>query len=199
LATILPDLLGDDGEIEPNRLLIETTEQKEIKHFPYRSTWSETSQVNIQKSGTGPIYLTAYQQYHNPKPQSKSDIFSISSKMVQKEIEVTELSQGDLTELEVKLKTDTQAEYIMVEIPIPAGCSYADRAEKRNKLEDHREYKREKLVIFCSKLPIGEHTFQVSLEPRFTGSFTLNPARAEQMYFPVLYGRDAIKMVEIRE
>jgi hypothetical protein len=36
------------------------------------------------------------------------------------------------------------------------------------------------------------------LLPRYTGVYTLNPAKAEMMYFPVFAGREAIKKVVIR-
>ena len=117
--------------------------------------------------------------------------------MIQKELEVNTLEQGLLATLEVDVEIDADAEYIMLEIPIPAGCSFADRTESRNQWEVHREYQREKVAIFCSRLSTGKHTFTVQLEPRFTGAFTLNPARAEQMYFPVLFGRNELKRVEV--
>jgi hypothetical protein len=31
--------------------------------------------------------------------------------------------------------------------------------------------------------------------PRYSGKYTLNPAKAEQMYFPVFYGREGMKKV----
>jgi len=34
--------------------------------------------------------------------------------------------------------------------------------------------------------------------PRYTGNFVLNPAKAEMMYFPVFYGREGLKKVEIK-
>jgi len=35
------------------------------------------------------------------------------------------------------------------------------------------------------------------LLPRFTGSYSLNPARAEMMYFPVFNGNSGVKRVII--
>jgi len=35
--------------------------------------------------------------------------------------------------------------------------------------------------------------------PRFNGEYTLNPAKAELMYFPVFYGREGMKKLVIGE
>ncbi|MFV0605382.1 MAG: hypothetical protein ACK5NK_06015 [Niabella sp.] len=63
--------------------------------------------------------------------------------------------------------------------------------------EVHREHFKNKVSIFCSSLKKGNYTFIVSLLPRFTGSYHLNPAKAEMMYFPVFYGRERMKKVQI--
>jgi hypothetical protein len=61
----------------------------------------------------------------------------------------------------------------------------------------HREYFAEKVSIFCERLPVGKQRFVVDLEPRFSGTYTLNPVRVEEMYFPVLYGRNEVKKVSV--
>jgi hypothetical protein len=33
--------------------------------------------------------------------------------------------------------------------------------------------------------------------PKYTGSFTLNPAKAEPMYLPLMYGNNEVKKVKI--
>jgi len=95
--------------------------------------------------------------------------------------------------------------YVMIEIPIPAGCSYGEknlanrwRYQAING-EVHRKYFKEKVAIFCKELPIGTHTYTINLEPRFTGTYTLNPAKAEEMYFPIFYGRNGLKELVISD
>lgn len=199
LATILPDLIKKGEPLKSNQLTIRSDGQQFVAdHFPWQQQLATAGGLSLEKKGTGPLYLTAYRRFHNPKPEVKADIFEISTRIIQKEKEVTALQTGELAELEVTLYSRDQAEYVMLEVPIPAACSYGDRQEKRNALEDHREYDREKVVIFCAALPEGKHTFRIALEPRFSGSFTLNPARAEQMYFPVFYGRNELKKLEVR-
>ena len=94
---------------------------------------------------------------------------------------------------------DSDAEYVMVEIPIPAGCSYDSKEKGDFWKETHREYYKEKVAVFCKKLRKGTHTFTVRLLPRYTGSYHLNPARAELMYYPVFYGRNEMKKCGVAE
>lgn len=51
--------------------------------------------------------------------------------------------------------------------------------------------------IFYDWLPKGSFTAEVLLLPRYDGTYILNPAKVEMMYFPVFYGRNEIKKVEI--
>jgi uncharacterized protein YfaS (alpha-2-macroglobulin family) len=97
--------------------------------------------------------------------------------------------------IDVDVKGD--AEFVMIEAPIPAGCTYYNKTQSYGNHEVHREYFKNKLSIFCGYLPKGTYQFQVLLLPRFTGIYRLNPARAELMYFPVLYGREAMRSVTI--
>lgn len=61
----------------------------------------------------------------------------------------------------------------------------------------HREYLRHKVAIFADRLPKGKHTYTIKLLPRYNGVYTLNPAKAELMYFPVFYGRTGLKGMRI--
>jgi hypothetical protein len=61
--------------------------------------------------------------------------------------------------------------------------------------ETYREEFKHKTAIFCTKMPIGKHTFEIVLEPRYSGVFTLNPASVELMYFPSVFGNEKTKKV----
>lgn len=100
--------------------------------------------------------------------------------------------------LKVTVDVTADAEYVMSEIPVPAGCSYASKERSWINNEVHREYEKNKVNVYCSMLKKGKYTFAVSLMPRFTGRYNLNPAKAEMMYFPVFYGREGMKSVDIK-
>ena len=112
---------------------------------------------------------------------------------------VTELRAGESVTLTATVTADSDAEYVMIEIPVPAGCSYDSKEQGGFRQETHREYYKEKVAVFCNRLAKGKHTFTVKLLPRYTGSYHLNPARAELMYFPVFFGRETMKKCGITE
>ncbi|MCL1969083.1 MAG: hypothetical protein FWF65_05915 [Bacteroidetes bacterium] len=52
-------------------------------------------------------------------------------------------------------------------------------------------------VIFCEKIPIGTYEYNIELLPRYSGAYYLNPAKAEMMYFPVIYSNNNERRVRI--
>ncbi|PVY40180.1 alpha-2-macroglobulin family protein [Pontibacter virosus] len=68
----------------------------------------------------------------------------------------------------------------------------------RGPYEVYREYFRHKVAIFADRLPKGKHTYSIQPLPRYIGVYTLNPAKAELIYFPVFYGRIGLKDVRIK-
>ena len=96
---------------------------------------------------------------------------------------------------EITVKGD--ADYVMINLPIPAGCSYESKEQSRLNNEVHREYFKDRVSIFCRKLKQGNYIFSINLMPRYGGKYNLNPAKAEMMYFPVFYGREGMKQVNV--
>jgi hypothetical protein len=88
------------------------------------------------------------------------------------------------------------AEFVMIEVPVPASCSYASK-EINHRLEEHREYFREQTSIFCKSLKAGSYQFEIALVPRFSGRYHLNPAKASLMYFPTFFGNNLVKKVAV--
>ncbi|GJM34378.1 MAG: hypothetical protein DHS20C18_33790 [Saprospiraceae bacterium] len=199
LSSILPDLLdGQEGrKALKNTLSISGLATENIQKFPYQAQWSAGQDIQVHKTGTGPLFLTAYQQFHNTKPAPKADEFILQTNLFQEGRIVKKLEQGKRATLKVELEVKAFTEYLMLEVPIPAGCSYAEKTTYHRYPETHRAYFRQHTALFFKEIQPGKYTFTIELEPRFSGLFTLNPARAEQMYFPVFYGRNELKKVEI--
>lgn len=63
----------------------------------------------------------------------------------------------------------------------------------------HKEYLKDRVVMFIENLPKGQYTYEVELEPRYTGTYNLNPVKAELMYFPTFYGRNQGTTVNIEK
>jgi alpha-2-macroglobulin len=198
LETILPDLLNKETTLEPASLTITGNQANVVNTFPYTTTITSTDKLTIAKQKGMPVYFTAYQQNWNPAPKKVEGDFVVQSSFEHNGQPKAILKAGEAVTLKVEVTVKADADYVMVEIPVPAGCSYKDKSQSWQNNEVHREYFKNKVSIFSSSLPKGKYTFTVSLLPRYTGRYHLNPAKAEMMYFPVFYGREEMKKISIQ-
>ncbi|RYZ62551.1 MAG: hypothetical protein EOO14_01990 [Chitinophagaceae bacterium] len=197
LETILPDVLVKDGQPQASTLTLSADTVQVVSRFPFATEVKTAKAITVRKQGGLPLYFTAYQQRWNEAAKKASGDFMVQSWFEKNGTSVSSLKAGEPVLLKIAVSVKADANYVMIEAPIPAGCSYKDKPQGYSNNEVHREYFKNKVSIFCSSLKKGEYTFAVSLQPRFTGSYTLNPARAEMMYFPVFFGREEKKRVQI--
>lgn len=197
LENILPDLLVNDNVNTPVTITIAGNETITEKSFPFIKTYTGNQNITVTKKGSLPVYFTAYQQRWEKNPTQVSKGFEVQTKLERKGQTITALKAGEPISLKTSVNVLADADYIMVEIPIPAGCSYQEKNQGYSNNEVHREYFKNKVSIFCSTLKKGKYEFSFTLQPRYTGSYHLNPAKAEMMYFPVFYGRESMKEVSI--
>jgi uncharacterized protein YfaS (alpha-2-macroglobulin family) len=193
LETILPDVLEDESQGP----VVLDVNGRHIASFPYTDTLIATGKINISKQGKRPVYFTAYQQFFNKQPEKISGLFAVSSVFKANDAVQQDLKAGVPVTLKVEVTVQKTADYVLIEIPIPAGCSYNDKPQSWANNEVHREHFKDRVSIFCTQLRPGTHTFNVSLLPRYSGRYHLNPAKAEMQYFPVFMGREALKKVNI--
>lgn len=196
LETILPDLLTGEAAAASS-LVIQKDQPVTVRSFPYTATLTPGEKISVSKQGSMPVYFTAYQQNWNASPQKVAGDFAVQSVFEHQGKPVNKLKAGEPVVMKVTVTVQADADYVMVEIPIPAGCSYKDKTQSWRGLEVHREYNKNKVSIFCNRLVKGRYMFEVSLLPRYTGRYHCNPAKAEMMYFPVFFGREEMKKVVI--
>jgi alpha-2-macroglobulin len=197
LETILPDVLVHDSLPRSASLQLSGGTQQTVTQFPFSTVVRTGGNITVSKGGGLPVYFTAYQQRWNPAPQKVESDFVVQSSFEKSGRAVARLKAGEPVVMNIAVSVKADADYVLVEAPIPAGCSYNGKAQPRGAGEVHREHFKAKVSIFCSHLKKGDYTFAVSLLPRYTGQYTLNPAKAEMMYFPVFYGREGMKKVVI--
>ncbi len=164
-----------------------------MKTFPYEATLAPGQPLTVSKTGDFPVYFTAYQRYWDAAPRENSEHFSIRTAFAKGG---NRLRAGKPETLEVTVEVHKDAQYVMIEVPIPASCSYESKRAYFPG-EVHREYFRHKTAIFCENLKPGTHRFTIELLPRYAGTFTLNPAKVELMYFPVFQANNAGRKVEV--
>ena len=185
VSTVLPDLINESiQKDQPATLVLSGKENKTVTSFPFETELVPGEQLTIEKKDGIPLIYTAYsrKRVHQAQP---GEAFEISSELEGGDT----LTAGNPIRLTVTVKVKQKnAEHVMIEVPIPAGCSYASKGRSGYYYnETHREHFKEKTVIFCESLPEGTYHFTIQLLPRYTGRYILNPAKVEMMYFPTIH------------
>lgn len=196
LMSVLPDLLQTGATKDQiAKVRLSGRINQELTKFPYRIELAPGEELRMEKLSGIPLYFMQYKLERVTIAKTGVDGFAIKTSLENRK---STLQAGEPVNLlvEVTVKRDASMEYVMIEIPIPGSCSYGDKRQNRGN-ETHREYFKEKTVIFCENLKAGTHTFSVSLLPRFTGKFYQNPAQVSLMYVPVVNANTDMKIVKV--
>lgn len=195
LETILPDM-----RVSSDTLGMELrVNGEQITRFPY--TARTGSEVEVSKTGASPVFVSLYEEQWLADPAAESEKgFKVMTRFVTNDsTRIATLTTGQPVLLEVTVTCNQTASYVAIEVPIPAGCSYNNKQNHWFGNDSHREYFKEKTLICVPELTPGTHTFRIELMPRYSGSYTLNPAKASLMYFPVFAGNNRVGRIEIAE
>lgn len=196
IACILPDLLKDGKKITKPEIKISGSHNQQVNKFPFDMELNAEDEITIEKTGTYPVYISCSQSYWNSNPVSKQSDYVIKTSFEEQSDDL--LKAGEQVNLLVKVNILKDSEFLMLNIPIPAGCSY-EKKSAYHPHEAHRQYFKNEVAIFCEKLKEGSYEFRIPLRSRFTGNYQLNPARIEQMYFPIFNANTKMKRVQIKD
>ncbi|MBN8576139.1 MAG: carboxypeptidase-like regulatory domain-containing protein [Cytophagales bacterium] len=195
IETLLPDLMNQAGQSTAAEVTFTDAFQFAPKKLPFDTVVNSTQPITVRKTGVSPVYFTAYREFWNSAPARTEKDFVVTTSFSEN---TTHLKAGKPVTLYVDVEVKKDAEYVMLNVPIPAGCSYESKNQNWRNGEVHREYEFHQTTIFCKELKAGKYQYRIMLVPRFSGRYTLNPARAEWMYFPIIYGQEGVKQVTIR-
>jgi alpha-2-macroglobulin len=194
VEALTADLKKPAAEWRPAALQLSGAAGRAVSQFPLELRLAPGDTLRVQKTGDFPVYFTAYQRYWDEDGRASGEHFEVKSFFAGGS---DTLRAGKPEKLIVEVTAHKAAQYVLIEIPIPGSCSYeSKRGPYRS--EVHREYFRHKTAIFCERLGIGTHRFEVELLPRYSGAFALNPAKVELMYFPVFQANAAGRRVRVR-
>jgi uncharacterized protein YfaS (alpha-2-macroglobulin family) len=199
VSTILPYILSKSPAFQqPSVLTVQGDTTFSIKNYPFKTVLNANHihSLSIQKTGGGFNYLTLYQKYWNPAPTLVDSLFRINTFIQKNESRTDYLTAGEKTKMIIELNAVKEADYVMIEIPIPAGCTYAEKTQPGWNM--HAEFLKNKIVLFAGHLEKGPHKYEIVLEPRYNGAYTLNPAKASLMYYPTFYGQNETKKINIK-
>jgi alpha-2-macroglobulin len=197
LTSVLPDLIAE-GASKKHQASITLTGKVNavIEKFPYHLDLSPADELTIHKDSGLPLYCMQYVNERVTNAKTGVEGFKIKTTLGDDKMILTAGKPVALT-VEVELIKDASAAYVMIEVPIPGACSYADKTQVLNRIETHREYFKDRTVIFCENMKQGKYTFVVHLLPRFTGKYLINPAQVSLMYVPVVNANTNMKTVTV--
>ena len=191
VAELLPDLLTA-GELRAPTVRVTTNGRRTpLDDLPRLLTLSPDDAVRttLVAAGSGPLRAAVWQEYFVTEPQGRTEPLTVTTQLTDgRGRPVDRLRKGQKAYVEARVTSAGVADYVLLEVPLPAGCSFADRNEARGAHAVHRTYARDRVAIFVDRLPPGTHTYRVALEPRFTGRYYRNPARVSLQYQPAVLG-----------
>lgn len=142
----------------------------------YRLRQGETLKLSHRGA---PVYIASNRLYRTYNPVSDAQSFSISCNWPSDTI-----GEGDEFTVKVNVLAKKSHQGVVVEVPIPAGLGYAEKISDENPAESDREYRTDRVLIYCDDMPFGQHTFSIRLRARFAGEFHAAPARAALQFYP---------------
>lgn len=195
LMSILSDLIATGSSRKvPSAILLSGKVNSRIEKFPYLVELNEGESLHVKKTSGLPLYYMEYTEERVTKAAAGTDGFKIKTAFSGKSLMA---GQPVMLRATVEIRSDAKLEHVMIEIPIPGGCSYGDKRRSHSSVETHREYFKEKTVVFCENMTPGIYTFEVELLPRFTGTYHVNPSQVSLMYFPVIQANTDMQSIKI--
>lgn len=165
--------------------------------------WIESGShsFTIEKQGTGNLYYSLALSYFtleeditdvHTEIEIQRKYFKVAiqdGKETRTELENGAiLKSGDLLDVELEVKVNQDAEYLLFEDYKPSGIEALELTSGYGggSYVTHREMRDELVAFFCSYLPKGTHQFSYRLRAEIPGKYHGMPARAEAMYAPHL-------------
>ncbi|MFT3980006.1 MAG: carboxypeptidase-like regulatory domain-containing protein [Ferruginibacter sp.] len=198
LAALLPEILENNPSFnEKASLSVSGDSSFVISEFPYKAKLSAEAveKLSVKKSGGGMVYFTAYQNWFNTNPVPQSTQFGVQTYFEKNGARLSEINTGEKIKMLVEIKVYKDADYVMISMPIPAGCIFTDKGNVP--WSSHKEYYKDRMIVYADRLPKGEYRFEATLEPRYAGKYTVNPVRAALMYYPIFSGNNEMKKITI--
>lgn len=111
--------------------------------------------------------------------------------------------------MRIKINVSTERNYVAVVDPIPAGTEIEDSYLKTTSLENQRKLGKiswyfnhiekydNRMQIFADNLPQREHEFAYISRVTSKGTFSVPPAKVEEMYNPEVFGTTKGEIVKV--
>lgn len=162
--------------------------------FPVRVKLQTNSTYKLANSGAKAQALVSNKVFVE-KPACDSSSFGIKTVFVQDGKQVTQPKSDIELEYRIELSSKKNQEFLLVQIPIPASCTYSVKGNPFG--ADEVEYKKDRVLLYFRRMRAGKKQLVIRLEPRFKGSFTLLPVQVENMYDAQIKGNNETRKLLI--
>ncbi len=189
-AALIEALLADAKKSNGNPVnaSIIVNDTLHIKTFPYSMAIGNNTIVQLKHKGA-PVWVNTAEAYTIEEPTIQDSIFRIQTKWIQNNATTNTLLRGKSTKLNIEIEAYRTKDYVMIEVPLPAGVIIKDKSALPNPA-DYIEYKQDKIIIYKSQIPLGSSNYTIEVEPIHNGSFNIPPATISMMYYPFIFGNN---------
>ncbi|MGN6645372.1 MAG: alpha-2-macroglobulin family protein [Cytophaga sp.] len=167
-----------------------------VSAFPYTKTIQNNTSHTIKIDEAAGIYVVKSDRQIRTTAM-KHDGLDIEYFFQQDGQKITALQSGTVVEQVVQLNVAANCSYVMVEIPIAAGCTLEDVITSNPDLLSHSETFRDKIILYFTDLPEGSYTFRLRQKVLFKGHYQLNPCSVNLMYFPMIQTQTAVRRMKV--
>lgn len=155
----------------------------------------EGNSVKVENLGAG-VSVIAIEEFESQAATKQIQGIALNTEFLIKNKGTYQVKAGDISTLRVKATVSKYQKYLVLNVPIPAGCQIISKPGAQGR-ETAREYFSDHIVIYFEDLPKGEYEFDFYLLPQFEGTLSLMPALMEQMYEPEFFGREMKRTIHV--
>ncbi len=155
----------------------------------------DMKEIDIDVSTSIPVYLNLSRTFYTEQADVDSSHFRIQTKWYGT-AEPNKLGAGEILNLNISVDAVRKAEFVMLEIPKPAGF-ILDKESLRVGANTFYEDKGTHTYLYVRSMKQGENLFNLKYRARYQGEFHMPQVKAELMYFPVLYGLNAASKLRV--
>jgi uncharacterized protein YfaS (alpha-2-macroglobulin family) len=182
-------------------------------------------ELGFARQGTGTLHYGARLTYvpTGPVPGALDQGFAVERSYAPAKAEQspgTTFQAGELVKVTLRFRLPKERRYVAVVDPLPAGFEpvetafattardVAEQTDVQSSTDwrdwwqrggfDHVERHDDRVQIFATRLSEGDHEYSYLARATTSGTFSVAPARAEEMYAPEVFGRTASTVVEVK-
>jgi len=167
------------------------------------------------KTGTGTLHYTSRLSYAIDPPTidavDRGFKLTRTYEALESKKAAGSFKAGDVVRVTLTIATPKERSFVAISDPLPAGFEIVDTtlettaqegteavSEENKSGFDHVERRDDRLDIFATRLPGGQHKFTYVVRATTSGTFRTPPATALEMYEPEVFGRTDSTTIEVK-